>query len=162
MHSSILTWRNFLPAREAWQATVYRVTRSQTLPKWPCVHRHKTFWPAAALPQWDLSVKVAQLLGLQGPWQCQVCRDMHCLHCRSSGHIKVFFPASYSWRSEGLFGQSFSTAPLMQVLRRLPSVDSFSAVWCVRHLEGPFWLGSYTVDKHIRHLKGHPGWNPTL
>ena len=29
----------------------------------------------AALPQGELSVKAAQLLGLRGPWQCQVCRD---------------------------------------------------------------------------------------
>ena len=32
-----------LPDREAWQATVYRVTRSWTLPKRPYVHRRKTF-----------------------------------------------------------------------------------------------------------------------
>ena len=24
------------------------------------------------------------------------------------------------------------------------------------------WLGSYSVDQYIRHLKGHPGWGPTL
>ena len=42
--SSILTWRTPLPDREAWQATVYRVAKSQTLLKRPCVHRHKTFF----------------------------------------------------------------------------------------------------------------------
>ena len=31
-----------LPDREAWQATVYRIAKSQTLPKQPCVHRSKT------------------------------------------------------------------------------------------------------------------------
>ena len=33
-----------LPDRETWQATVYRVARSRTLPKRPCVHRCKTFF----------------------------------------------------------------------------------------------------------------------
>ena len=33
---------------------------------------------------------------------------------------------------------------------------------CIRHIEGPSWLGSYSVDQHVRHLKGHPGWGPTL
>ena len=32
-HSSILAWRISLTDREAWQATVYRVAKSQTLPK---------------------------------------------------------------------------------------------------------------------------------
>ena len=31
--SGILAWRNPIPDREAWQATVHRVTKSQTLPK---------------------------------------------------------------------------------------------------------------------------------
>ena len=30
--------------REAWQATVYRVAKSWTLPKWPCVYRCKAFF----------------------------------------------------------------------------------------------------------------------
>ena len=102
------------------------------------------FLPVAALPQWDLNVKVVQLLGLQRPRQHHVCRDMDCLPCRSYGPIRVFFPASCSWRSEGLFGQSFSITPPIQALRRLPC------------------LGSYSVDQCIRHLKGHPGWGPTL
>ena len=37
------------PDREAWQTTVYRVTKSQTQLKQPCMHRCKTFpnpdWP---------------------------------------------------------------------------------------------------------------------
>ena len=93
---------------------VYRVTKSWTWLKWPCAHRHKTFFffflPMAALPQWELSMKVMHLLGLQGPWLHQVCRDMDCLLCRSYGLIRVFFQTSCHWRSEGLFGQSFSIA----------------------------------------------------
>ena len=66
-----------------------------------------------------------------------------------------------SWQSESLFGQSFSVAPPIQELKGLPFLGSFSVVWHVRHIEGPPWLGSYSVP-HIRHLKGHPGWGPTL
>ena len=126
------------PNREAWQAIVYKVTKSRTWPKWPCMHRHKTFLPVAALPQWELSVKVAHLLGLQGLWWRQVCRDTDCLHRRSYGPIGVFFWASCSWRSEDLFGQSFSVALPLQALRGLPCLGSFSVVWSVRHIEqGP-------------------------
>ena len=44
IHSRILAWRTPLPDREAWQATVFRVTKSQTLLKRPCMHRCKTFF----------------------------------------------------------------------------------------------------------------------
>jgi len=100
----------------------------------------RLFLPVVALPQWELSVMVAQLLGLQGPWQCQVCRDMDCLHHRSYSSIRVFFPASCSWWSEGLFGQSFSMVPPIQALTGLPCLGSFSVVWCIRHIEGAPWL----------------------
>jgi len=46
--SSVLAWRTPLTDREAWQATVYRVAKSQTLPKQPCVHRCKTFFPCGS------------------------------------------------------------------------------------------------------------------
>ena len=32
---------------------------------------------------------------------------------------------------------------------------------CQAHRGAP-WLGSYSVDWHVRHLKGLPGWGPTL
>ena len=63
---------------------------------------------------------------------------------QSYGPIRVFIPASCSWRSEGLFGQSLSVAPPVQALRGLPCLGSFSVVLGVRHIEGP------------------PGWGPTL
>ena len=119
------------------------------------------FWPVAALPQCSLCVKVAQLIGLWRPWQCKVFRDMDFLCQRSYGPIRVFFRASCSWQSEGLFGQSFSIALPAQALRGLPFLGSFSVVWCVRHVQGAPWPGFYSVDWYIRHLKGHPGWGPT-
>ena len=49
------------------------------------------FLPVAALPPLELRVEVAQLLGLQGPWQHKVCGDTDCLCPRSYDPIKVFF-----------------------------------------------------------------------
>ena len=103
------------------------------------------FWLVAALPL-GLSVKVGQLLGLQAPWWHQVFRDTDYLHHRSYGPIRVFIQASYSWRLEGIFGQSFSIAPPIQALRGLPCLGFFSVVQYVRHTEGPPLLGSYCVD----------------
>ena len=62
------------------------------------------------------------------------------------GPIRVFFWASSSWWSEGLFGQSFSVAPPIRALRGVSCLGSFSVVRLVRHIEGPLWLGSYSVD----------------
>ena len=94
------------------------------------------FLPVAALPRWELTGKVAQLFGLWGPWWCQLCSDLDCLHRRSYSPIRVFFWVSCSWRSEGLFGQSFSIAPPVHALRGLPCLGS-SVIWCIRHTEGP-------------------------
>ena len=94
------------------------------------------------------------------PSESWVWRWNSCLACRDPGSTKCagtwtastagvmvlsepFFQASCSWRSEGLFGWSFSIAPPVQALTGLPCLGSFS-VWC------------------ISHLKEHPGWGPTL
>ena len=74
---------------------------------------------------------------------------------RSYGLIRVFFRASCSWQSEGLFGQSFSIAPPIQALRGLPCLGSFSAAQGIRHKEGLPWLGSYSVVQCLKHLMGH-------
>ena len=111
--------------------------------------------PVAALPQWELSMKVVQLLGLQGPWWRQVFRDTDCLRGRSYGPIRVF-QASCSWWSEGLFGRSFSVGSPVQALRGIPSLGSLSAVPSARHIEGPPWLGPYCVVQCLRHLMGQP------
>ena len=128
----------------------------------------------ATLPQWELGVKVAHLLGLRGPWQCQLCRDMDCLHCRSYDPTRLFFRASCSWQSEGLSSQSFSIVPPIWALTELPCQSSFSVVPCIRHIEGARfvgvllcrsahqslkgapWVGSYSVVQCIRCLMGQP------
>ena len=102
-------------------------------------------------------MKVAQLLGLWGLWWHKVCRDMDCFQHRSYGPIKVFFQTSCSWRSEGLFGQSFSVALPIRALGGLPCLGSFSVVQHIRHIEGPPWLGPYSVDQCIREVKGSLG-----
>ena len=62
------------------------------------------------------------------------------------GPIWVFFWASCSWWSEGLFGKSFSIAPPVQALSWLPYLGSFSVVWQVRLIEVPLWLESYLLE----------------
>ena len=133
----------------------------QSLKGAPWVWSYSVFQCVRHLMDQPLCCSVADA-GLWGPWQCQVCRDTDCLPCRSYSPIRVFFLASGSRRSKGLFGQSFSIAQPIQTLRGLPCLGSFSVVWCIRHLEGPPWVGSYSVDQGISHLKEHPGWGPTL
>ena len=82
---------------------------------------------------------------------CLACGDpggAKCAGTRTASAIGVMAPPesffSYIWRSEGLFGQSFSVAPPVQALRGLPCLGSFSVVWRIRHIEGA------------------PGWGPAL
>ena len=123
--------------------------------KRPCMHRCKTFfffclWHLCPSETWTWR------------WRsCLTCRDPGGAKCAGSqtastaGFIALsesFFWASCSWRSEGLFGQSFSMVLPVQALRRLPCLGSFFVVGCLRHIEGPPWLGSYCVVLHISHL----------
>ena len=62
------------------------------------------------------------------------------------GPYQSLFLASCSWRSAGLFSQSFSIALPVQAIRGLPCLGSFSVVQCVRHIERPPWLESYSVE----------------
>ena len=113
------------------------------------------FLPVAALPQWELSVKVVQLLDLQGPWGHQVFRDTDCLHRRSYGPIRISFQASCSWHSEGLFGQSFSVAPPIQALRGIPCLGFFSVVLRPVHRGAPL-TGVLLCRLVYQALKGAP------
>ena len=98
-------------------------------------------------------MKVEQLLDLQGPWRCQACRETDCLCCRSNGPIRVFFQASCSWQSEGLFGQSFSVPLPIQALRGLPCLRSFSRSGH-QALQGAPWVGFYSVVQRITLFDG--------
>ena len=116
---------NPLPDREAWQATVHRVAESWTQSKQPCMHRCTTFFAcgdSAPVTAERYDGAAAWLAGTLAPRV----QGHNCL-CRTSyGPIRAFSRASCSWRSEGLFGQSFSVAPPFQTLRGLPCLGSFS------------------------------------
>jgi len=92
-----------------------------------------------------------------------VFRDTNYLHGRSYVSIRVFFQASCSWWSEGLFGQSFSIAQPIQALKGIPCLGSFSVVRHVRHIEGPPPLTEVLLCRSAHQaLKGAPWWDPTL
>ena len=113
-------------------------------------------------------MKLVQNLGLRGPWQCQVCRDTDCIHCRSYGPSRVLAVM------RGLFGKSFSVALPIQALRGLPCLGSLSVVLLVRAapLAGVLLcrlehqglkgcaLGSCSVVQWVRHLMGQPLYGP--
>ena len=101
-------------------------------------------------------MKVAQLLGLRGPWRCKVSSNTDCLHCRSYGLIRVFYRASCSWQSEGLFGQSFSVALPIQSHRGAPLAVVLLYRLAHQALKGAPWVGSCSVVQCIRRLMGPP------
>ena len=86
--------------------------------------------------------------------------------------IRVFSQASWSWRPEGLFGQSFSvTLPFQALTGALAWGLSLLFHWQAHRgrrplagvllcrpvhqaLKGAFWLGFYSVVQCIRHLMG--------
>ena len=90
-------------------------------------------------------------------------------------HQSIFL-SSCSWRSEGLFGQSFSIVFPIQALRGLPYLGSFSAGQCTRRIVGPLvpagWsrlsrsagqthkgshgVRSYSVVQRVKRLMGRP------
>ena len=147
-----------LPDREAWQATVHRFKKSRTLRKGACAHWHKAvfLWQLCPRERWVWR------------WSsCLSCGGSKCAGTRTASAAGVtvlsgFLQASCSWRSEGLFGQSFSVALPFQALRGFPCLRSFSLVQCLRHIDGPptgvlfcgsahqalkgaGWVGPYTV-----------------
>ena len=115
------------------------------------------FLPVAALPQWELSFEVGTAAWPVGFLAAPSAQGHDCLRFRSYGPIRVFLQASCSWQSEGLFGQSSSVAPPVQALRSLPCLGSFSVVWCVRHVEGHPWPGSFSVYRASGTWKGSLG-----
>ena len=134
-----------LSLTEAWQVTVHRVQRVKHYRSNPVRRDARLFF--ACVSSAPVRVECEQLLSLRRHWQRQVCRDTGCLRSRSHGLIRVFFQASCSCRSEGLFDQSISVAPPVQALRGLPCLGSLSVVWWVRHIVAPPpppRLGSYS------------------
>ena len=151
--------------REAWQETVYRVTKSQTGPQWPCVHKHMFFFFFFCLFQ----------LCPSESWTWRWCS---CLTCRDSGSAKCSGAQTASLAGVIALSESFfellvagdqkaslaslSIALPIQTLKGIPCLGFFSVVQHIRHIEGAPWLGSNSVDWWISHLKEHPGWGPNL
>ena len=84
--------------------------------------------------------------------------------CRNYGPISVFFSSLLQlvirrplWPVFvcNSTGSGTQRAPLPGVLFYL--LFPVSGTWW-----GGAWLESYSVDRQVRHLKGHPGWGPTL
>ena len=137
-----------------------------------------------ALSQGELSMKVAQLLGLQGPWQHQLFRDTNCLCHRSYGPICWgFFCLFFLFVCFGFFeplepGDQDSLASLSLWLPhsgtyRAPLPEVFLCYSARAHrgapqdgvllcrsvhqaLKGAHWVGSCSVVQCIRHSMGQP------
>ena len=122
------------------------------------MHKHETFF----LCLWQLCPSESWAWRW---YSCLACRDTNCLRSRSYGPTE-FFRASYTWRWEGLFGQSFSVAPPVQALRGILCQGSFCVARYIRHIEGlppprrsahqalkgARWVGSYSVVQSVRRL----------
>ena len=89
-------------------------------------------------------MKLAQLPGLQGPWWCQVCRDMDCLHHRSYGSIRVF------------------SEPLVAGDQKASLASFSSYLLAFRHLEGSLTRGPSLLFGVSGTQRGPPGWSPTV
>ena len=89
------------PDREAWQATVYRVTKSWTQPKRPQMHRCKTFFFSCGS---SAPVRVECDGGTHAWVTGSKCSGTWTVSATGVMALTVFFRASGSWRSEGLFG----------------------------------------------------------
>ena len=134
-------------------------SQSQSQPKRPCAHKHKLFLPVATLPQWELSMKVAQLLGLRGPCRLQVCRDIGLPPLQELWSYQSIFSSLWLLAiRRPLWPVSLIVLPV-QAHRGLSCLRSFSVVLSVRHIQRSPWLGSYSVDCTLdHHFIGLPWW----
>ena len=84
-HSSILAWRTpFLTEQHGRPQSTGSQRVGQDWSDPVCINTRLFFFsPVAGLNQWELSVKMRQVLGLQGPWRQQVFRDTGCPLSRS-------------------------------------------------------------------------------
>ena len=58
--------------------------------------------------------------------------------------------------------QSFSEDLPIPALRGLPCCGVLLCCSAHQAHRGAPWLGSFSLDRHIRHLQGHPGWGPCV
>ena len=108
----------------------------------------------ASLPQWELGVKVKQLLACRDPSGTKYAGTWTASAPGVMALSESFLQASCSWWSEGLFGQSLSVALPIWALRGLTCLGSFSVVRCIRHIVWLPQLGFYSVVHCVRCLMG--------
>ena len=99
-------------------------------------------------------MKVVKLVCLQGPGGAK-CAGTQTAPTAGVLALSVFFPASCSWQSEGLFGQSFSIALPVQAQRGAPLAG---VLFCGSGHQAPKrapWVGSGSVVQCVRRLMGH-------
>ena len=154
-----------LSDRESWQSTVYRIAKSQTKSKRPCEHKHNNFFLFVFLwhlcpvrvgyegssAAWLVGTLVAQ--GVQGH-KLPLPQELRCYQSLFSSLSQLVIRRSL-W-------PIFLCNSACSALRGLLCLGSFYLVPHIRNKEGPLSLSSYSVVWCIRHLKGHPGWSPTL
>ena len=159
-HSSILAWRNPLLIREAWQATVYRVTELDTA--------------EATLHSETLRLFCLWQLCPSESWAW---RWHSCLACGEPGSTKFAGTGTVSTTGVVALSESYfkslalvTRRPLWPVFlwsstrsgtQRAPLLGVLCFLACQVHRGAPH-LESYSVDLCAGHLKGHPGWGPTL
>ena len=103
------------PDGEAWQATVYRVAKSRTLQKPPCVHRHETFFACGSSAPVRVEHEGSTAAWLAGTLAAPSVRG-HGLPPQQELRPDQSLCLSFFWSSEGLFGLSFATALPVQAL----------------------------------------------
>ena len=154
MHSSILAWRTLLPDREVWQATVYRITKSQTQPKWPVCVDTRCFFAcgcsapvrveceggSAALLSGILETPSVQGYGLPLP------QELWPYRC-------LFWSFLYLVIRRPLW-PVFLCSSTHSTLRRL--LGSFSALLHITHIERPSLAGVLSVVQCVKCLMGQP------
>ena len=167
--------------REAWQATVYRATKSWTRPKWPCMYRHKIFFFCL----WQLCPSESWVWRW---WNCLACGGPGCTKCAGHGHnscapvmalSETFFKtlvagnekASFTSLSlylcpfghlEGSLAWGPSLLLVHQTHRGGPLAGFLLCRSACQALKETPWVVSYSVVRVHLLLKEHPGWGPTL
>ena len=129
--------------------------------KWPCAQKTQPFF--------FFFFCLLQLC----PSESWVWRWCSCLACRNPGGANCsetqtasvvgvmalsesFHWASCRWRSEGLFGQSFSVALPIRAGRGLPCLWVLLCRSAHQALTGAPWVGSCSVAQWVRRLMGWP------
>ena len=136
------------PDREAWQATVFRVAKSCTRPKWPCVHRHKTFFACgSSVP---VTVENEENEGGAAAWLAGT-------HVVPSVQVHGLPPLQKLWPSQSLFPHLLQLAIKRPLWPVFLGSSTFSGTW---RAPSPGVLLCCLAGQ--AHRGASPGWGPNL